>query len=56
MMENRRIIQVYFWIFSLDTIISMEVNFFATLIELFDLLIEHKSNNCNAITLNFKIY
>lgn len=56
MMDERRIIQVYFWIFSLDTIISAEVNFFATLIELFDLLIEHKSNSCNAITPKFKIY
>ena len=55
-MEDIRIIQVYFWIFSLDTIIIMEDNFFATLIELFDLLIEHKCNNCNAITLKFKIY
>ena len=55
-MDVRRIIQVYFWIFSLDTIISVEVNFFAILIELFDLLIEHKSNSCNAITLKFKIY
>ena len=56
MLEGTRIIQVYFWIFLLDTVINVEVNFFSTLIELFDLLIQHKSNSCNAITPKFKIY